>query len=132
MEDERSVRPSLILNSYLLVSLVFDAVQARTLYLRKADQAILGLFTASIGVKLVLLLLESRSKRGYLRPPYNGYSPEAMSGFFSKSFFWWLSPILAIGFRRVLTLDDLFKPDESMLSKLMSDKMQFSWNKCWY
>lgn len=130
LEDDRSIRPSLLLNVYLLVSLTLDAVQVRTLFLRKDDPAILGLFTANIGIKVVLLLLESRSKHAYLRPPYNKYSPESMSGFFSKSFFWWLSPILATGFRRVLTLDDLFKPDETMLSSLLSTKMQISWNKC--
>lgn len=130
LEDSRSIHPSPLLNVYLLVSLALDTVQARTLFLRKDNPAILGLFTANIGVKVVLLLLESRSKRGYLRPPYNGYSPESMSGFFSKSFFWWLSPILATGFRRVLTLDDLFKPDESMLSGVLCTKIQVSWNNC--
>jgi ATP-binding cassette subfamily C (CFTR/MRP) protein 1 len=130
LEDDRSIRPSVLLNVYLIISLVFDAVQVRTLCLRKDDPTILGLFSANIGIKVILLFLESRSKRGYLRAPFNGYSPEVMSGFFSKSFFWWLSPILATGFRRILTLDDLFKPDESISSQVLSKKMHESWSRC--
>lgn len=130
LEDGRSVRPSLILNTYLLVSLTFDAVQVRTLYLRRDEPPILGLVTTNIAVKAMLVFLESRSKRGYLMSPYNELSPESMSGFFGQSFFWWLSPILATGFRRVLTLDDLFKPDESLLSETTSTCIHLSWNKC--
>lgn len=124
------MRPSLLLNAYLLISIVFDVAQVRTLFLRHDDPAILGLFTANIGVKLVLLFLESRSKRRYLRAPYNGYSPEVTGGFFGTGFFWWLSPLLAMSFRRVLTLDDLYKPDDALLSEPVNLEMQMSWKKC--
>jgi ATP-binding cassette subfamily C (CFTR/MRP) protein 1 len=132
LEDNRSIRPSFLLNIYLLVSVVFDAVQVRTLYLRHDDSKILGLFTASIFTKSALLLLESRSKRIYLRPPYSTYSPEETSGIFNISFFWWLSPILASGFRKLLTLDDLFTTDNALLSEPLGEQMQQSWNKCRY
>jgi len=109
---------------------VLDAVQVRTLYLREDDSAILGLFTTSIGIKTALLILEAKSKRGYLKPPYNGFSPEAIIGIFNQSFFWWLNPIFAKGFRNVLTLDDLFTTDEALLSEPLQRQMQKSWDKC--
>lgn len=130
LEDSRAVQPSFLLSIYLLSTLVFDAVQLRTLYLRHDDPAILGLFSASIAIKAVLLVLESRSKRHYLRAPYNGYSPESTGGIFNKSFFWWINPILVTGFRRLLTLDDLFQTDASLLSEPLRDRMQKSWDKC--
>ncbi len=130
LEDGRAVRPSLLVNAYLLISLIFDVAQVRTLYLRQDDQTILGLFTANIGIKVVLLLLESRSKLRYLRVPYNTYSPEATSGVFSTGFFWWLTSLLTLSFQRLMTLDDLFQPDQELLSEPLLGKMQTSWNKC--
>jgi len=130
LEHNRAVRPSTLLNIYLLVSLVFDAVQVRTLYLRKEEPTILGLFSADIGLKGILLLLESTSKRKWLRFPYNGYSPETTSGVFNRSFFWWLNPLLSSGFRKLLTIDDLFATDVELLSEPLSERMEISWNKC--
>ncbi|KAL2071871.1 hypothetical protein VTL71DRAFT_13106 [Oculimacula yallundae] len=129
LEDSKAIEPSFILSIYLLVTLVFDSVQVRTLYLRQEDASLLGLCTTSIVIKAALLVLESRSKRRYLRAPYNGYSPETTGGIFNRSFFWWINPILATGFRRLLTLDDLFQTDASLLTEPLRDRMQKSWNK---
>lgn len=131
-EHSRSVRPSFIVNIYLFASLSFDAVQTRTLYLRHEAGTIMGLFTANIVLKAILVLLESRSKRNCLKSPYNSYPPEATSGIFSQCFFWWLNPVLATGFRKLLTLDDLFKPDIKLLSGPLQEQAQSSWDKCMY
>lgn len=131
-EHTRSVQPSFILSIYLLASVVFDAVQVRTLFLRNDKPAILGLFTANVAIKLALLVLESQSKRRYLRAPYNTYSPEATSGIFNRSFFWWINPILVTGFGKLLTLDDLFATDSSLKSEVLLEDIQVSWTKCKY
>lgn len=132
LEHTRAVRPSLVLNTYLLTSLLFDVTQARTLYLRHENTSILGLFTTNIGVKIALLLMEARDKRRYLKFPYREYSPETTSGILNRSFFWWLTPIFLIGFRRVLTLDDLFITDRDLLSEPLQRQMKRSWEKCKY
>jgi ATP-binding cassette, subfamily C (CFTR/MRP), member 1 len=130
LEHSRAVQPSFLVSIYLLVSLSFDAVQARTLYLRHETGTILGLFTANIAIKAVLLLLESKNKRKCLKPPYNSYPPEAISGVFNRSFFWWLNPTLANGFRKLLTLDDLFKTDKKLISRHLQEGARHSWDKC--
>lgn len=130
LEHSRSVKPSFVLNIYLLASVVFDAVQARTLFLRHDKSAILGLFTTGIAIKFALLAVESRSKRQWLRAPYNGYSPEATSGIFNRSFFWWINPILTTGFRKLITLDDLFTTDISLKSEVLIGEIEASWAKC--
>lgn len=128
LEHSRAIRPSSLINIYLLVSLSFDAVQVRTLYLKHVDSAILGLFTADIVIKVALLLLESKSKRSHLRAPYNSYSTETTSGIFNRSFFWWLNPVVFTGFRKILTLDDLFTSDPELLSEPLLQQMERSWN----
>ncbi|TVY44829.1 ABC transporter, partial [Lachnellula subtilissima] len=129
LEHSRAVQPSFLVNVYLLVSLSFDAVQTRTLYLRHEKGTILGLFTANIAIKATLLLLESKNKRKCLNPPYNSYPPEAISGVFNRSFFWWLNPTLADGFRKLLTLDDLFKTDNNLLSRPLQERARHYWDK---
>ncbi len=130
LEHSRAVRPSSLLIVYLLVSVAFDAVQVRTLFLRHDEPAILGLFTTSVVLKLLLLSLESINKRHYLRVPYNTYPPESTSGVFGRSFFWWLNPILATGFRRLMTINDLFVTDKALLSASLGEEMKKSWTKC--
>lgn len=130
LEHSRSVKPSFILNIYLLASVVFDAVQARTLFLKRDAPAILGLFTTSIAIKFALLVVESRSKRRWLRAPYNSYSPEATSGIFNRSFFWWINPLLTRGFRKLISVEDLFTTDVSLKSEVLLGEIEGSWNKC--
>jgi hypothetical protein len=130
LEHSRSIQPSFLLSVYLLVSVIFDATQVRTLFLRHDKPVILGLSTANVAIKLILLALESKSKRTYLRAPYNDYPPEATSGIFNRSFFWWINPILATGFRKLITLDDLFTVDASLKSEVLLDDIEISWSKC--
>lgn len=130
LESNRTIRPSSLLSLYLLVSVAFDAIQVRTLFLRHDESAILGLFTTSVALKLILLVLESMNKRRYLRAPYSSYPPESTSGLFGRSLFWWLNPMLATGFRRLMTLDDLFVADKALLSASLGEQMKRSWNKC--
>ena len=130
LEHSRSTKPSVVLSVYLLVSVVFDATELRTLFLRHDKSVILCLSTANIAIKLILIALESTSKRAYLKTPYRSYPPEATSGIFSRSFFWWINPILAKGFRKLITLDDLFTIDASLKSEVLLDNIQISWGKC--
>ena len=130
LEHTRAVRPSFLLNVYLLASLLFDITQARTLYLRKENHAILALFTASIAIKVLLLFLEAKDKRSYLKFPYRSYPPEATSGIFNRSFFWWLNPLFTGGFRKILSLDDLYMIDQDLLSEPLQERMQKSWDHC--
>ena len=80
VERSRSVRPSFILNVYLISSLVFDIARARTLYLLQDDTPVGSTFSAAIGIKLALLFLESQGKVSYLRDPYRRLPPETVSG----------------------------------------------------
>ena len=126
----RSIRPISLLALYLLFSLLFNAAELRTLYLRQETSVICGLSTAVVGVKVVLLVLETRGKRQYLRSPYSNYSPEATSGVINRGVFWWLNPLIAKGFRKILSLEDLYSTDPELLSEPLLKRLQRSWNAC--
>lgn len=127
-EHTKSVRPSLSLNGYLLLSLVFDAVRVRTLWLRSPDKNAANA-TAAVVLKAVILLLEALEKRSILKPEFQQYPPEAISGVYSRSLFWWLNLLLKKGFRQTFLLDDLYALDNHLVSKYLHNLLQTSWLK---
>ncbi|KAL1981958.1 hypothetical protein VTN96DRAFT_1970 [Rasamsonia emersonii] len=131
-EHTRAVRPSFLLDVYLFFTLVFDVARSRTLWLRQTDdynKTIAIVFTVAVGLKLVALLLESVEKRWILRSEYKAYPPEATASIFTRSFFWWLNPLLARGFSKLLSVDDLFFLDKQLLSERVHSRMEAAWAK---
>jgi len=129
IEHRKSIRPSSLLNLYLFFSFLFDATQARTLFLDGVSTSVSGVFTAGIGVKVLLLCLEAQDKRSFLRNPYNQYSPEATSGIFSRSLLLWLNRLFRVGFRSLIAPTDLITIDEDFKSETLGVRMQQAWDK---
>jgi hypothetical protein len=132
VEHTRAVRPSSLLNGYLLVTLLFDISHARTLWLRAADHLnqhiIPYICTAAVVVKLIVLVLEALHKRRWLRSEYRAYPPEATSSLYSRSFFWWLNPLFRQGYGRELEVDDLFVLDKHLQASYCYKRFSAAWN----
>ena len=45
-------------------------------------------------------------------------NPRDDAGFFSIVFFWWMNPLLALGYSRDLELEDLFEPRKEDASEV--------------
>jgi ATP-binding cassette subfamily C (CFTR/MRP) protein 1 len=119
-EHKRSPRPSILLNIYLFLTLLFDVVQTRTLWLASVnfnDNIFSRLFTASIAVKALLIVLESQNKSKWIQWDAEKHSPEETSGIFGLGAFFWLNRLFWAGSRRILTLGDLFPLDRSMTAE---------------
>ncbi|OKL62025.1 hypothetical protein UA08_02529 [Talaromyces atroroseus] len=127
LEHTRSVRPSTIMNGYLLLTLLFDIARLRTLFISNASHAIAGCFASMFAVKAMVLFAEAVEKRGILLEPYRNLSPEETSGIYSRSFFFWLNQLMTTGFRRLLHNDDLYPVDREMSSAVLRAKMQKFW-----
>ncbi|KAH8701117.1 putative ABC multidrug transporter [Talaromyces proteolyticus] len=131
-EHTRSVRPSFLLNVYLFLTLLFDIARCRTLWLRDPNtygRTIAVLFTASVALKAVLVLLEGLEKRWTLRSEYKDYPPEATASTYNRSFFSWLNPLFMKGFTSLVRVDDLFVVDKDMLSERVHARLEAAWNK---
>lgn len=126
-EHAKSLRPSAILGVYLLFSLLFDCARARTLWLLKYDGAIRGVFTASLAMKVIILLLEAKEKRRYLNSSDRQRSPEETSGILNKSVFWWLNKLIRRGFSKVLRMEDLYAMHGDMLSVRLGADFRQRW-----
>ncbi|OAA56012.1 ABC transporter, sequence [Cordyceps fumosorosea ARSEF 2679] len=116
----RSPRPSIILSTYLLLVLILDAAQARTLFLLSADdpreRTYSAVFVAGVAVRLAVLLLESRGKARWVRwaDGQARHSPEETSGVFSLGVFSWLNAMLLTGYCKAMAEEDLFPLDGAL------------------
>jgi ATP-binding cassette, subfamily C (CFTR/MRP), member 1 len=128
-EHQRIVHPSSLLWLYLLASVVSDAVQTRTLFIRGYVPILSRLAASSLACNLALLLVESSSKKSYLKPADYEYGPEELAGIFSRSVFWWLTPILFLGNRKILKLSDLYPLDRNLRSKPLQERIIIEWEK---
>ncbi|KAF2012008.1 multidrug resistance-like protein [Aaosphaeria arxii CBS 175.79] len=129
LEHSRSPRPSYILNAYLFISLLFDIVVLRTVWIALPSfQPVRIVLTSSFALKTIILFLEAVEKRNYLRHPEN-LAPEETSGLYSQTFLWWMNSIIRDGYRRVLKPMDLYPVSQRMSSQVLSHQFNQEWHK---
>jgi ATP-binding cassette subfamily C (CFTR/MRP) protein 1 len=122
-EYTRSVRPSSILMIYLFLSIFFDAIQLRTLWLLEYSSSLSSVATASLILKLAILIVEAQSKLKQLPSKYSHLPPESTTSLFNRGLFWWLTPLLLRGYRTLLEPNDLFQTDPHLSSRSPRSKI---------
>ncbi|KAI0814150.1 ABC transporter [Xylaria sp. FL0064] len=130
LEDVKSLRPSFLLHTYLLLTSILDLPQARTLWLTRPNTAIAAIFTASIVARAVLLLVDSwGGNRSYLLEAYRILPPESKSGIINRSFLWWMNDLFHRDLGSLLTFEDLYALDEDLASGPLSSCVWDSWGQ---
>ncbi|KAI0389430.1 putative ABC multidrug transporter [Xylariaceae sp. FL0594] len=126
VDHSRSPRPSMLLNSYLFLTLLLDAAQTRTLFLSsrgRPELAYAGIFSAAIVLKIGIFLLEARQKSKWIDWDVKEHSPEETSGIFSLGAFFWLNRLFLSGYKSVLEIGDLYPLDSSLSSTSLHEKL---------
>ena len=129
-EHGRNLRPSAVLGTYLFFSLLFDIVRVRTLWLIGEDTTVARVFTTSVVLKVGILMLEAHEKREYLNEDDRKRGPEELSSIFSQGLFYWLNQLIITGYRKVLSIEDLYPLDENLSAELLQTKFSKVWDKC--
>ncbi|KAI0130479.1 ABC transporter [Xylariales sp. AK1849] len=118
LEHSRAVKPSLLLSVYLIVTLLFDAAQARTLWLSASQQEGLiysRLWISAVAVKAILALCECKDKSKHVQWGDEEYhSPEETSGLIGLAVFSWLYRLFVDGYRKHFALGDLLPLDRDV------------------
>ncbi|KAK3935758.1 ABC multidrug transporter [Diplogelasinospora grovesii] len=127
LEHDRSISPSSTIIVFLLISTLCDIPILRTLWLRQDDQSLPLARATALPLKMVILVIESKSKRNYLQAPYRDSSPEVLEGIVSRALFWWLTPILRRGYYTTLELAHLPPLDP----KLGVARLQTRFGQAW-
>ncbi|KAF4982828.1 hypothetical protein FZEAL_1620 [Fusarium zealandicum] len=125
IEHRRSSKPSALISAYLVLTIILDLALTRTLWIRSGMQAIASVFTASLVLKTILLVLEETPKR--LITGEKGTIKETSSGVLSRSFFWWLNSLFFEGSRKLLDLGSLGAINEKFNTHDLSKALEKRW-----
>lgn len=128
LEYVKTVRPSLLLVTYLTTTVILDAARLRTLWLEFGTTATSILFTISLGVEISVLTGEALKKRRHLVPDEKDASSEETSGLYDLGFFLWPLDLIKTGFKNVLLLDDLSTIDRSLAPGHARERFLTVWN----
>jgi hypothetical protein len=93
------------------------------------------MFTASIAVKFVILLLQELPSRERPEPPSQPINEwytakESTDGLFNRTLFWWPSFLFNKGHRGILTNGDLGDMDEEFDSATLLVALTSTWANC--
>ncbi|KAF1838182.1 canalicular multispecific organic anion transporter 1 [Decorospora gaudefroyi] len=128
-EHLRSIRPSFLLNVYLLLTTLFDIARSRSYALDPDLDLIATVFASRLGVKVLLAILEAQEKRKLLLPEFIDCPPEATSGVYKRATFWWLNSLFKKGFSNSLAVDDLFQLDKHLRADYLHHTLETGWAK---
>lgn len=104
-----------------------DAARARTLWSMAMKRTAVIVFTTSVACKFCILLLELKEKRKLLSPSHDQLAPEETAGIINRSLFWWLNPLLLVGYRSILSLQDLWLVDDKLKFSPKEEELQYQW-----
>ena len=100
----------------------------RTLWITDADYLVAPLYTVTFALQVVLLTLESVLKWRHVAGDPEAIPAEERQGVFGRMFFWWLMPLFFEGYKRDLSMEDLFAIDEDLKGTILWERLQKSWN----
>ncbi|RAK74304.1 putative ABC multidrug transporter [Aspergillus fijiensis CBS 313.89] len=125
VDHSRSPRPSMLLNSYLFLTLLLDISRARTLFLSSDhdfEVAYSSIFCASVGLKTAILVLEAWQKARWVTWDATKHSPEETSGIFSLGVFFWLNKLFLAGYRHTFTIESLYPLDSTFAAQALHEE----------
>lgn len=125
----RSIQPSTLLSIYFFLTVFLDGIKARSYLLREGLDTVGATQVAITVVKFALLILEEIPKTSSLRNTRlrTFLGKEALSGFWSRVLFLWLNEIFIVGFRNILTVNDL----GNLGPEFGTEKLVESFNVIW-
>lgn len=128
VEHRHAIRTSSLLGLYLTVGILIDATKSRSYFLRGLIAS--GIVSAVTGAtRLALVILEEVPKTSLIIDPElrTISDGEATSGFFSRTLFLPLQPMLRLGYKSVLTLDDLNHIGPEFRCTVLYSQLSDSW-----
>lgn len=128
LAHKRTFRPSTLITAFLLARLLCFLLCLPNLDV-SLDRRDREVNAAQLISTLLLVLLELQSKRTVLLQAYSNQPPEAVTSFIGNWVFLWINPILAKGYRSILSEDATPVLDEKMLSKSLRLSMRTAWDK---
>lgn len=127
-----SLRPSTVLSIFLSLMTLFDIAKTRSYFMRDGLETIAGLHIVIVVLEFALLMSQELSKRKLVHKekyPADSYGHEVFSGFWNRSLFVWLNSTLLLGFRRIISVEDLHDMGPQLDPVRLHERLQERWQK---
>ncbi|KAL7629149.1 hypothetical protein AAE478_000668 [Parahypoxylon ruwenzoriense] len=128
LEHRRSIRPSDIIVLYLLPCLIRDGLRLPWAIQAQSRWSMGEPVLAQVVLEAALLATESLRKVD-AKQPSSEISAEETSGVLSRTFFWWINPILYEGYSNILLGCDLPSIDTKLLSRAIRAAALRAWDQ---
>ncbi|KAG7418483.1 ABC transporter atnG [Fusarium oxysporum f. sp. rapae] len=125
VEHRNSKKPSKLIGTFLVVTIILDIALVRTFWIRSM-RTIAAVFTASFVIKTILLILEETPKT-LLDEKEKIH--ETSSGVVNRTFFWWLNGLFLQGHRTILETEDLQAIDSKFDTDHASAPLEKQWER---
>ncbi|KAK3185969.1 hypothetical protein K4F52_005192 [Lecanicillium sp. MT-2017a] len=124
-----SLRSLAAISVYLTLTVLFDAAKTRSYFARDDTHDLAYASIAAAAIKGLLMILEEIPKRATITDEAlrRSASREVVSGFWTRSFFVWLNELLLLGYRSIITMEDL----ESLGPEFSSETLHKKFTKIW-
>lgn len=131
-EHSCSKGPCETIQVFLLLTILLDLARVRTQWLLPDNLAIATSFSIAFGLRILWLVFESipKHKYGVLLANDEDISPEELNGIISRSLFWWINPLLVLGYSKDLSMSDLFPVDSALSGPTTYERMHKVWLAC--
>ena len=91
--------------------------------------AVSAIFTATVSLRSAMLLLETVGKRRILLPHHKSQTKEATSSPLSRTVFFWLTSLFLKGYKKILSLEDLYPLDTDLKSETLRKALADTWEQ---
>jgi len=128
VEHCRTARPSAIIQAFFFFTILLDMARVRTQWLLDDNYLNAILVTVIFALRLPGLVIESQEKWRHASIPPEAIAPEDRPGLFGRTFFTWLNPMFMEGYKRDLSMEDLFAIDEDIKGERLYRRLLKQWN----
>lgn len=130
IEHRHAMRSSAFIGLYLGLRVLFDAAQSRS-YFERNFPSVGALFIMAAIVRLSLVILEEVPKVNLIIDPIirSSSGGEATTGFWSRSLYFFLSPVFRVGARGTLLMENLIGIGVEFDSKLLHAELAEHWKQ---
>lgn len=128
LDHSRSPNPCFVVQFFLFITLLLDSARLRSIWLTSDGDVIAALYTTAFVSKALVLLVESLHKTTHFVDQSPGpVSPEETAGLFSRTMLFWLNPLFLRGYRKKLSVEDLYCIDDDLASHKVTEALDDAW-----
>ncbi len=129
LEHVRTIRPSFLIQTFFFFAILCDLPRVRTQWFLPNNTTVAAIFSVTFGLKVIVMFVESVHKFRHSIFADQPRSPEDYQGVFGRTFFTWLLPLFFDGFKRNLSMDDLFVVDDDLTGQILYERLNKHWLK---